>query len=403
MNRIAAEVSEDRLTPPAGHKRGMSGGHALPPILFLGDHFGYAGGVAHGSTMYNLHVLPALVEAGVEIVPCFLRDPHPSADILREAGIDTIFLAAHRLSPFVIPRVAAIARANRCGIIHSAGIKATLVGRMVAPWVGAKSLIHVHDQFYPGKAMTGLHRLFARASDSAMCVSRSVREVAVEGYHVRTERAYPLHNGLPLDRIKQVAPDARCSMRRELGILDTTPVLSVIGRIHPVKGQMRMLSTMTLILREMPDAVLLLIGDGPARADCEQKAHELGISQQVRFLGHRADVPELLAATDILVVPSSMEGLPYSAIEALAAGRPVVAYRVGGLPEVVTSGTDGILVEPDDDEAFAEAVLALLANERMRAEYGEAGKISAERFGLVNHVEELIALYENIAFDSDPL
>ena len=136
-----------------------------------------------------------------------------------------------------------------------------------------------------------------------------------------------------------------------------------------------------------------MIGDGPERPACEDLTRHLGISGHVRFLGERGDVPRLLSAIDLVLMPSQSEGLGLAAIEALAAARPVIAFAVGGLPEVVVDGLNGRLVPPGDCEAFAEAVIETLQDPGRRFSYARGAASSAEGFGLEAHIERLIDCY----------
>jgi glycosyltransferase involved in cell wall biosynthesis len=372
-------------------------------VMFLGDHFGYPSGVVHGVTTYFLNVLPALQEAGVSLAACFLRDPHPAAVGLIQAGVTPIFLSAHPLDPFVVFRVASIVRKSGCRILHAGGIKATLVARLVGRMVGIPVIVHAHDLTYPHRLMSGLHWVASRPEDVGIAVSRAAQEVMTDGYHVSSGNVRVIHNGLPLDRIRNIAPGTRERVRDTLNIPPAGSVITMVGRMYPVKGHRIMMRTMAIIARTCPGATLLLAGDGPERGACEALADELGIRHQVRFLGNRNDVPELLAASDLLVMPSQPEGLGLAAIEAMALGKPVVAFNWGGLRDVVTDGVDGRLVQPDDQEAFADAVVGLLADNRLLAACGERAAIASERFSLERHVEALVKCYREIAADGLPI
>jgi glycosyltransferase involved in cell wall biosynthesis len=301
------------------------------------------------------------------------------------------------MDPSVVFKVAAIAKRHRSRVIHASGIKATLVGRIVARMVGAKAIVHVHDLTLPGGVVGALHGMFARSTDIGLCVSAAVRETAIKGYHVEATRTRVLYNGTKLDPIKNVARDARATRRHELAIPAEADVITLVGRIYPVKGHAAMLQMLPDILRRRPNTILLFVGDGPQRGACEALAARLGVQSSVRFAGHRADVPELLAASDVVVVPSSTEGLSYAAIEALAAGRPVVANRVGGLPEVVTDGVDGRCVALGDERAFVDAVVQLLEDRCSLEAFGRAAAANAERFSLARHVEQLLQIYGELA------
>jgi glycosyltransferase involved in cell wall biosynthesis len=138
---------------------------------------------------------------------------------------------------------------------------------------------------------------------------------------------------------------------------------------------------------------LLLVGDGPQRAACEALASELHLDANVRFLGHRSDVPQLLAVSDLLVMPSESEGLGLAAIEALAAGKPVIAFAVGGLPEVVADRANGRLVTPGDCSGFSTAVVETIRDRQQLADYGWRAALASRRFTVAEHVRKLIDCY----------
>jgi glycosyltransferase involved in cell wall biosynthesis len=365
----------------------------LPPVMVLADHIGYADGVRHGVTTYLLHVLPLLAAAGVDLTVCFLRAPHVAAADLQARGIRPVFFDAHKWDPTVALRVAALARRNRVRLLHATGVKGTLVARIAARLIGARTLVHVHDLNDPGAGLSALQQLLAQPTDAAVCVSEAVRELTVTRYRVPPGRVRIARNGIPLEMLRTAGANARSRVLAELGIDPGRPVLAVIGRMHPVKGHRSLLTMLPEIVRDCPRAVLLVIGDGPERAPCEALARSLGMSDHVRFLGRRGDVPRLLAAIDLVLMPSYSEGLGLAAIEALAAARPVIAFAVGGLPEVVSEGVNGRLVPPGDFQAFAAAVVETLRDPGRRLSYARGAASSAQRFSLEMHVQRLIECY----------
>jgi glycosyltransferase involved in cell wall biosynthesis len=364
----------------------------LPPIMVLADHFGYAGGVRHGVTTYLLHVLPALAAMGVDMTVCFLRAPHAAAADLHALGIRPVFFDAGKWDPTVALRIAALARHKGVRLLHATGVKGTLAARIAARLCGARTLLHMHDLNDPG-VLSVVQRFVAQPTDAAVCVSQAVCDLAVRRYHVRPERVCVARNGVPLELLRDAGTDARSRVRAELGIEADQPVLASIGRLHPVKGHRALFAMLPAIVRSSPRALLLVIGDGPERPACEALATRLGVARHVRFLGSRSDVPRLLSAIDLVLMTSQSEGLGLAAIEGLAAARPVIAFAVGGLPEVVVDGVNGRLVPPGDCEAFAQAVIDTLGDPASRVSYARGAASSAQRFSIDGHVQRLIDCY----------
>ena len=171
----------------------------------------------------------------------------------------------------------------------------------------------------------------------------------------------------------------------------------MVGRMHRVKGHYAMLQMMPGILQRCPDAVLLMVGDGPERNAYEALARELGVENRVMFLGQRRDVPEILRAADLFVMPSESEGLPIAAIEALASGTPIIGFDVGGMAEVVTDRGNGRIVPAADQPAFIDAVAQTLADPALLRAYSQHGVRAAGRFSIEGHVAELLNCYREAA------
>jgi len=363
--------------------------------MLLGDTFGYPSGISHGITTYYLNVVPLLSQQ-VDLTVCLLREPHPAARELEVAGIKPFFLGAHRMNPLVALQVAALAKQRGCRILHAGGMKATWVARAVARLSGASVLVHVHDQRVLPAPVRFLHRMFARRTDLGICVSQAVAEAAQAGYYLPQDRLRIVHNGIDLSRFRQIAPDARPRVRAELGIRSDARVLALIGRFYPVKAHEEMIRMMPAIAARCPDVVLVLAGDGPCRPECESLAARLNIQAHLRFLGQRNDVADLLDASDLVVVPSQTEGFPLAVVEALAIGRPVVGYDVGGMGEAIECGQTGQLVPARDMDAFVDAVVSLLDDRAALAAYSKRAFAAAEEFSTSSHVAKLLECYGEV-------
>ena len=176
----------------------------------------------------------------------------------------------------------------------------------------------------------------------AVAISQAVRDWACARYGLPAAKVEVVYGGLDTTRYAAPPPGARARTRADLGLGPATPVIAVVGRLVTAqKGQDFMLRAMVDILRRRPDAVLLIIGDGPDRGGLEALVGELNLTPAVQFLGRREDVPELLAAADVIALPSMLDAWPLAALEAMSAGRPVVAFATGGLVEIVRDGETG--------------------------------------------------------------
>ena len=171
------------------------------------------------------------------------------------------------------------------------------------------------------------------------------------------------------------------------------PLVLTVARLDKLKG----LSHLIEAAVQVPQAVFVVAGEGSERADLEARARASGVADRIVFLGHRDDIPELLAASDIFVLPSLCEGLGLSVLEAMASGKPVVATRIGGIPEAVEDGVSGLLVAPHDAGALASAIRALLQDKSLANRLAAAGRARVvERFGAETMVQKTMDLYEEL-------
>ncbi|HUM68198.1 MAG TPA: glycosyltransferase, partial [Chloroflexota bacterium] len=171
------------------------------------------------------------------------------------------------------------------------------------------------------------------------------------------------------------------------------PVITNVARLNPQKAQHLLLEAAPSVLQRFPQATFLLVGKGHLENNLRQQAQALGISQHGVFTGVRHDIPDILAQTDIFVLPSRWEGLPLSAIEAMAAARAVLVTDVGGNSELVESGRSGIVIPPADVGALTDSLLSLLADEAMRMTLGAAAR---QRVQLIFSTERFIQQYEAV-------
>lgn len=382
-----------RLThaPPFAFRREPA---AQPPrVLFVLDHLGYPGGIVHGGTSYCSSVLPGLARHGVSAKLCVLREEHPAAAALAARDVETVFLNRHRWDPRALVDLWRVVRRVRPDILHLLSFKAMTLGSLLAHQARLATVLHLHDRTPPPPLLRPVLRRLARRAQVTLAVSEAVAEFVVDAYHLPASRLTVLHNGIDLAAIRVPSAAQRAAQRARLGIAPSAPVIAVVGRLVPSKRQALLIRLMPAVLRECPGAVLLVIGDGTERPACEAEVRRLGLGGAVRLLGQRPDVPDLLAAADLLALPSGSEGLPYALIEAAALALPAVACATGGVPEIVRSEVTGLLVPPDDGPGLARAIIRVLRDPALARRLGAAAREHVGRFDLEHHLARLIALY----------
>jgi glycosyltransferase involved in cell wall biosynthesis len=305
-------------------------------------------------------------------------------------------------------QLARLIRRERPHILHTHTAKAGTVGRVAALLAGSRRPPIVVHTFH-GHVLRGyfgplrsfffrlLERWLAAGTTALVAVSPQVRDDLVSLGVARRDRFVVVRLGIELDQ--RVAPeqDGRSESRRYLGIPGDRFAVGWIGRMTAVKRTDDVLVAFKRLRDEGIEAVLCMVGDGPDRPQLEQRAHELGVIRETLFLGYQRDVAPLYSAFDALVLPSSNEGTPVSAIEALAAGKPVVATRVGGVPDVVRDGEDGFLVDTGDTEGLADRLAQLARDPALRRRMGDEGRTRVlPRYAVDRLVDDIDQLYRSL-------
>lgn len=244
-------------------------------------------------------------------------------------------------------------------------------------------------------AYLGLERALSRITTRIIAITPQVREELVELHVAPLGKIVEISLGLDLAPFRD-GPD-RLAARARLGILPDEPVVGLVARLVPIKDVLTFLKAMAWLVEHFPRLVVLVVGDGEERAVLEAAAAQLRIGTRCRFLGWRADLADLYAAMDVLALSSLNEGTPVSVIEAMAAGRPVVATAVGGVPDVVLDRQTGLLVAPRDPEALASAVRLILSDRQMAETLGKEGRNRAlTHFDVKRLIADIESLYAEL-------
>ncbi|MEJ7569033.1 MAG: glycosyltransferase family 4 protein [Gaiellaceae bacterium] len=378
-----------------------------------------------GPALHVAYLSAGLAERGYEttlVAGTLARGEGSMAYVAEDLGVRVVRLDAlsREIAPFgdalSVIRLARLIREQRPQILHTHTAKAGAVGRLAALLAGkARPPIIVHT--FHGHVLRGyfgplrsqafllLERLLARMTTRLIAVSPQVRDDLVSLGVAPAEKFSVIRLGVELgERVRTEVAGGEA--RARLGIAPERFVVGWVGRMTGVKRTDDVLESLARLRERGVDAVLLMVGDGPDRDRVEQRASELGIVRHCFFLGYQEDVSGWYQAFDAMILPSANEGTPVVVIEALAAGCPVVATSVGGVPDVIREGVDGFLVPAGDVEALAERLARLAGDPELRATMGEAGRESVPaRYAverLVNDVDELYrSLLELVGVEHD--
>ena len=294
-------------------------------------------------------------------------------------------------------------RRERPHIVHTHTAKAGFLGRIVARLAGVPVIVHtfhghvLNGYYGPLKnwLLRRIERSLAAISDRLVTVSEQVKAELVAHGVARAEMITVIPLGFDLEPFLNSCVQ-RGEFRREMGLSGGIRLVGIVGRLFPIKNHHLFLKAAAQIAAQHPTR-FVIVGDGSLRSALEQQAREFGIGDQVLFTGWRRDLPRIYADLDVLVVASDNEGTPVSAIEAMAAGCPVVATRVGGLPDLISDLTIGRLVPPRDTAALANAVLDLLRHPDAARQMGRnAAEAVRQRFAVTRLISDMDRLYSEL-------
>jgi len=323
----------------------------------------------------------------------------PLVPALTAAGADFAPIAADRHSPRALRDTNRLARERRIQIIHSHGKGAGLYGRIAARLTGAAS-IHTFHGIHPtgyGGLYLWLERALARSSFAVIHVSESQAAEARALGLTPAGRTRVIVNGIDAAFVRGVAAGAPMS-RAALGLKPDALVLATIARFDPVKRLDVLLRALPLLVTRVPEAQLLIVGDGPERGALHALARTLALGDRVVFAGAIPAAARVLPLVDLYVTASRREGLPIAVLEAMACALPVLATEAPGHVDAVDPELTGRLVPLDDAPGLAAAAALLLRDPALRARMGQAGRERAERhFARARMLTEITALYREAA------
>lgn len=294
-------------------------------------------------------------------------------------------------------------KANKIKIVHTHGPRGSFYGRLAARWAGVPiiiSTIHVSIHDYPVCKLKRdvyilLDRLTAHFCDKIICVAKALADNLICKSKINPDKFLVIHNGIDLERFSNAGDTYDLLKGLKVSVKDKK--IGIVGRLSCEKGHRYFLEAVAEVKKIFPDIKCLIVGDGPLRKELERLSERLGVFQNCIFTGTMHNIPEILSVLDVLVLSSVSEGLPMILLEAMAARCPVVATRIGGIPELVEDNKTGILVEPKDSRALARAIESLLQNKEKAREMASLARSMIEREFMAEEMAKKIEdVYENL-------
>lgn len=349
-------------------------------------------------------VLPALDRDLFEPHIVCLRERGSLADALEGAGVPVhVVRFGTRWDPFALRRLCDLVRRLKVDLVHShmyrANVPATVL-KLRMPELRVVANYHNVDTWDTWRQYR-MDAWMAPRRDMNVAVSNAVRENVMRRLQLPPDRIRTLYNGIDLNSFHPVSATERHAIRAELGWPAGARIALMSARLVPQKNHDFVLRNLPEILRDAPRARVVFVGTGTEEEKLRRMAAELGVAGNVTFTGPRSDIPRLLAASDVFVLPSLKEGFSNAILEAMACGLPVVASGVGGTREVIDRGINGFVLDVERDggttrvnpNQFVRHMKRLLADDDHRLRLGAAALKSVRRFGLDNMVRDIEELY----------
>lgn len=317
-------------------------------------------------------------------VACLVRGGELQPEFERIGVPVTVFGRRRRYDPLLVLRVARWLRRQRAAIVHTHLFTADSYGRVAARLAGVPAVFSTVHNIAPAGAgwLRGVvARVLAASTTAVVGCSDEVANALVERDGFDPTRVRSIPNGIDLLRFGQTGGEG---VREEFGLGAERRLIGVVGRLHAQKGHADLLLALAALAPQVRrELSCLIIGTGDLEHSLRARVLELGLEDCVVFTGMRTDVPRLVAALDLFVMPSRWEGLPIALLEAMATSRAVLCTRVGGIPDVVVDGINGMLVEPGEVEALRAGIESLLADPSRAAEMGRRARVTVvDRFDI---------------------
>ena len=326
-------------------------------------------------------------------------------DELRRKTIPVLAVSlANSFRPGQLLKLIRLLRDGGYDILHTHGGTAGLWGRLAAIIAGVPVSIHTYHGFHSAYRknplarwiLTSIERILLLATSHIICVSQGDYELGKRLRLLKPKKSTVILNGIEVERFSSASGRER--IRAEFGSTHSHVLVGTVGRLHVQKGLVYLLEAASVALKRNHSVKFVLVGDGPLKKVLREKAERLGIEDSVHFVGARQDVPDLLAAFDLFVLPSLWEGLPLVLLEASAAGKAMIATAVDGTKEIIQDGVNGMLVPPENPDALAEAILKAASDDAMRNTLGsKAREIAKATYSIERMVEQTMNLYSQVS------
>ncbi|MDI6890026.1 MAG: glycosyltransferase [Thermodesulfovibrionales bacterium] len=351
-----------------------------------------------GAEEHLLTVLKNIDQTTYHPIVCCIREKGEIGEEIEKMGFEVI--AMMRKSKMwdikIVTDILRIIRDRKIHLVHTHLYHANMYGR-IASLIARKPVIATEHNIYPYYKMKRrvINWLLAKKTDRIIAVSEMVKKEVMARDWIKPSKVEVIYSGIDMTRFSSSL--TRAEARQRLGIPMDCFLIGNVSRLIEQKGQIFLINAMSIVNDAIPGVKLVVVGAGPLEPYLKNEVSTRGLNQYVKFIGSRRDIPDVLKAMDVFVLPSLWEGLGIVLLEAMALSLPVIATPVGGVVEIVHHGINGLIVPPRNEIALAESIIELYKDDKKRKIFGERGlEMVREKFTSSNMVRHLESVYQSV-------
>ncbi|WP_413160954.1 glycosyltransferase [Capilliphycus salinus ALCB114379] len=366
-------------------------------VLHVIDKLSVDGSGIHGATKLLDWLTSYSDKDKFQFSVCSLRRVEPAGEIFERNRIPIFFLGRHKFDPRTLFDLLKLIEREQPDILHLHGYGAANFGRIASLLTGIPNVVHEHavlvnQPFY----QTIIDGLLSPLTTKAIAVSTSVKDFMIEYRSISENCIEVIRNGVPLKSFQSQPKTNNTNakdLRAQFDIPENHMVVGIIGRLNPIKGHQYFIEAASQILQNHTNVTFLVVGEGELKESLEELAQSLGVAHAVKFTGYREDIPAFLSIIDIVAIASLTEGGPLVLIEAMAAECAVVSTNTIGLKDAIVEGETGYLVPPQNSQALAEKIAALIGRPSLCKKIAEQAQASVFQFDISETVKAIEKCY----------
>lgn len=368
-------------------------------VLQVHDKYEVGGGVG-GSVRYFSTVFPKLSD-NYQVTVCSLSREDKGSQLLRERGFKVLCIPKGKLDLTKVFDLLRIIKSEQIDILHSHAFSSANFCRLASLLSGVPVVVQQHFCHSVPIYQRFADALLGKVAIKVIAVSEAVKRFMVDKQFYCPDSIEVIYNGVDLEHhrkelVSNVESSGSCPLKDEFNINSSNKIISVIGRLHYIKGQQVLFSAIPEIVRNFPEIALVVVGEGELKNELERIAEEQRFTEHVKFIGFRNDIEAIMEQSDIVVIPSLSDACPTVALEAMLCGSAIVASKVDGLEEILSNGKNALLVPVKNTADLARGVLELLNNPDLALQLGRQARADVSRFSALEAANRISDIYDEI-------